>query len=172
MAERSFALEDVERIDIETSYGALAPLVRHPPRNGTEGKFSMEYTIAAAIADRGIRLSSYSDEAVTRRSIAPYLGRIAAREVTATMTPRWASIAIVFKNGQVRKRRIDALRGSPQSPLSDEELLAKVSDCMSWGRSPVRPADLLEATQRLGTTSIRDLIATIDRPNLSAQEVQ
>ena len=61
----SFGLDDVERIDIETSYGALAPLVRHPPRNGTEGKFSMEYTIAAAIADRGIRLSSYADEAVT-----------------------------------------------------------------------------------------------------------
>ena len=96
MAERSFGLEDVERIDIETSYGALAPLVRHPPRNGTEGKFSMEYTIAAAIADRGIHLSSYSDEAVARRSIAPYLDRIAAREVTATMTPRWAAIAIVF----------------------------------------------------------------------------
>ncbi len=172
MAERSFELEDVERIDIETSYGVLGPLVRHPPRNGTEGKFSMEYTIAAAIADRGIRLSSYSDEAVTRRSIVPYLGRIAAREVTATMTPRWASIAIVFKNGQIRKRRIETLRGSPQSPLSDEVLLAKLSDCMSWGRSAVRPADLLEATQRLGTTSIRDLIAMIERPNLSAQEVQ
>src|SRR5258708_5229212 len=106
----------------------FGPLVRPPPRNGTEGKFSMEYTIAAAIADRGIRLSSYADEAVTRRSIVPYLGRIAAREVTATMTPRWASIAIVFKNGQIRKRRIDALRGSPQAPLSDEDLLAKVSD--------------------------------------------
>jgi 2-methylcitrate dehydratase PrpD len=171
MAERSFALEDVERVDIETSYGALAPLVRHPPRNGTEGKFSMEYTIAAAIADRGIRLSSYSDEAVARCSIAPYLDRIAAREATATMTPRWASIAIVFKNGQIRKRRIDALRGSPQAPLSDEELLAKVSDCLSWGRSAVRPAKLLEATQRLGTTSIRDLITIIERPNLSAQEV-
>ena len=132
----------------------------------------MEYTIAAAIADRGIRLSSYSDEAVARRSIAPYLGRIAAREVIATMTPRWASIAIVFKNGQVRKRRIDALRGSPQSALSDEELLAKVSDCMSWGRSAIRPGDLLEATQQLGTASIRDLIAMVERPNLSAQEVQ
>src|SRR5246127_3164669 len=172
MAERSFALEDVERIDIETSYGALAPLVRHLPRNGTEGKFSMEYTIAAAIADRGIRLSSYSDEAVTRRGIAPYLDRITAREVTSTMTPRWASIAIVFKDGQIRKRRIDTLRGSPQSPLSDEELLAKVSACISWGCSSVRPADLLEATQRLGTTSTRDLIAMIERPNLQAQELQ
>jgi 2-methylcitrate dehydratase PrpD len=172
MAERSFELEDVERIDIETSYGVLAPLVRHPPRNGTEGKFSMEYTIAAAIADRGVRLSSYSDEAVTRPSIAPYLGRIATREVTATMIPRWASIAVVFKDGQTRKRRIDALRGSPQSPLSDEELLAKVSDCISWGCSSVRPADLLEATQRLGTTSTRDLIAMIERPNLQAQELQ
>jgi 2-methylcitrate dehydratase PrpD len=172
MAECSFGLEDVERVDIETSYGALAPLLRRPPRDGTEGKFSMEYTIAAAIADRGIRLSSYADEAVTRHNIAPYLGRIAAREVTATMTPRWASIAIVFKNGQIRKRRIDALRGSPQLPLSDEELLAKVSDCMSWGRSAIRPDDLLEATQRLGTTSIRALIAMIERPNLSVQEVQ
>jgi 2-methylcitrate dehydratase PrpD len=172
MAERSFELEDVERIDIETSYGVLAPLVRHPPRNGTEGKFSMEYTIAAAIADRGVRLSSYSDEAVTRPSIARYLGRIATREVTATMIPRWASIAVVFKDGQIRKRRIDALRGSPQSPLSDEELLAKVSDCISWGCSSVRPADLLEATQRLGTTSTRDLIAIIERPNLQAQELQ
>jgi 2-methylcitrate dehydratase PrpD len=172
MAERSFGLEDVERVDIETSYGALAPLLRRPPRDGTEGKFSMEYTIVAAIADRGIRLSSYSDEAVARRSIAPYLGRIAAREVTATMTPRWASIAIVFKNGQIRKRRIDALRGSPQLPLSDKEMLAKVSDCMSWGRSAIRPDDLLEVTQRLGTTSIRDLIAMIERPNLPVQEVQ
>src|ERR1700739_2877338 len=172
MAERSFALEDVERIEVETSYGALAPLVPHVPRSGTEGKFSMQYTLAAAIADRGIRLSSYSDEAVTRRSIAPYLGRIATREVTATMIPRWASIAVVFKDGQIRKRRIDALRGSPQSPLSDEELLAKVSDCMSWGRSAVRPAALLEATQRLGTASIRDLIAMVERPNMSAQEVQ
>jgi hypothetical protein len=99
------------------------------------------------------------------------LDRIAAREVTATMTPRWASIAIVFKNGQIRKRRIDALRGSPQAPLSDEELLAKMSDCLSWGRSAVRPVKLLEATQRLGTTSIRDLITKIERPNLSAQEV-
>jgi len=172
MAECSFGLEDVERVDIETSYGALAPLLRRPPRDGTEGKFSMEYTIAAAIADRGIRLSSYADEAVTRHNIAPYLGRIAAREVTATMTPRWASIAIVFKNGQIRKRRIDALRGSPQLPLSDEELLAKVSDCMSWGRSAIRPDDLLEATQRLGTTSVRALMAMIERPNLPVQEVQ
>jgi len=172
MAECSFGLEDVERVDIETSYGALAPLLRRPPRDGTEGKFNMEYTIAAAIADRGIRLSSYADEAVTRHNIAPYLGRIAAREVTATMTPRWASIAIVFKNGQIRKRRIDALRGSPQLPLSDEELLAKVSDCMSWGRSAIRPDDLLEATQRLGTTSVRALIAMIERPNLPVQEVQ
>jgi 2-methylcitrate dehydratase PrpD len=171
MAEHSFGLEDVEHIDIETSYGALAPLVRHPPRNGAEGKFSMEYTIAAAVADRGICLSSYADQAVIRRSIAPYLGRIAAREVTATMTPRWASITIVFKNGQIRKRRIDTLRGSPQSPLSDKELLAKVSDCISWGRSAVQPVDLLEATKHLGTTSIHDLIAMIKQPNLLVQEV-
>jgi 2-methylcitrate dehydratase PrpD len=172
MSEREFGLADLERIDIETSYGALAPLVRHLPRNGTEGKFSMEYSIAAAIADRGIGLSTYSDEAVTRREIAPYLARIVAREASDTMVPRWASISISFKDGEKRTRRVEALRGSPGLPLSSEDLFAKVSDCLAWGNSSIRPGDLLHATSNLKVLSVRALMPLVERPIVAVKEVQ
>jgi len=171
MSEREFGLAEIERIDIETSYGALAPLVRHPPRNGIEGKFSMEYSIAAAIADRGVGLSTYADEAVTRREIAPYLDRIVAREASDTMVPRWASISISLNNGEKRRRRIDALRGSPGLPLSPEDLFAKVSDCLSWGDSSIRPGDLLHATSNLKDLSVRAVMRLIEGPIATLQEV-
>jgi 2-methylcitrate dehydratase PrpD len=172
MAEHDFGLADIELIEIETSYGVLAPLVRHPPRNGTEGKFSMEYSIAAAIADRGIQLSSYAEEAVTRREIAPYLDRIVVREATDKMFPRWASISIAFKDGQVRTCRVDELRGSPHAPLSEEELFEKISDCLSWGNSTVRADDLLDAAKKLPTIAVRELMAAIERPAALAKQVQ
>jgi 2-methylcitrate dehydratase PrpD len=172
MSERDFGLADVEHIDIETSYGVLAPLVRHPPRNGIEGKFSMEYSIAAAIVDRGIGLSTYADEAVIRKEIAPYLNRIVVREASGTMVPRWASISISFKDGEKRTRCIDELRGSPGLPLSTEDLFAKVSDCLSWGNSSIRPSDLLRATSNLKVLSVRALMLLIEHPTVAVKEVQ
>jgi 2-methylcitrate dehydratase PrpD len=172
LVEREFGLAEVDRIDIETSYGALAPLVRHPPRNGIEGRFSMEYSIAAAIADRGIGLSTYSDEAVAREEIAPYLNRIVAREASDTMLPRWASISISFKDGAKLGRRVDALRGSPGLPLSAEALFAKVSDCLSWGKSSIRPGDLIRATSRLKSLSVRALMLLIENPFVALKKVQ
>lgn len=171
MSEREFGLADIERIDIETSYGALAPLVRHPPRNGAEGKFSMEYSIAAAIADRSVGLSTYADEAVGRKEIAPYLHRIVAREASHTLLPRWASISISFKDGEKRTRRVDELRGSPHLPLSAEDLLAKVSDCLSRGESSIHPGDLLDATGNLKFLSVRALILRIEHPTTATKEM-
>ena len=172
MTEHSFGLADIERIEIGTSYGVLAPLVRHPPRNGTEGKFSMEYSVAAAIADRGIRLSSYTDEAVLRPEITAYLERIVATEATDRMIPRWASLSITFRDGQVRARHVDDLKGSPRFPLSDEAFFAKISDCLSWGNSAIDPDALLDAVSHLGTMSVRDLIAAIEHPIASKKRVQ
>ena len=170
MSDREFGLADLDHIDIETSYGALAPLVRHPPRSGVEGKFSMEYSIAAAIADRRIGLSTYTDEAVGRREIAPHLSRIVTREASDTMLPRWASISISFKDGEKRMRRVDELRGSTRLPLSAEGLFAKVSDCLSWGDSSIRPSDLLDATSNLKVLSVRALIALVEHPTNATKE--
>ena len=171
MTEHRFGLADIKRVEIRTSYGMLAPLVRHPPRSGTEGKFSMEYSIAAATADRGIRLSSYTDEAVSRPEITSRLERIVVTEATGRIIPRWASLSITFRDGQVRARHVDDLKGSPRFPLSDEAIFAKISDCLSWGNSGIDPDALLNAVSRLGTMSVRELLAAIEQPVASEKRV-
>ena len=39
-------------------------LRKQPPQTGLEGKFSMEYVVAAALADGEVTLASFTDEAV------------------------------------------------------------------------------------------------------------
>jgi hypothetical protein len=88
------------------------------------------------------------------------------------MLPRWASISISFKDGEKRRRCIDELRGSPGLPLSPEDLFAKVSDCLSWGNSSIRPTDLLHATRNLKVLSVRALMLLIEHPSAAVKEVQ
>lgn len=159
----SLTADDVERIEVETSYGALAPLVPHMPRSGTEGKFSMQYTLAAAIADKEVRLASFTDEAVARPALRGLMARISAREMSDQMVPRWASITVTLKNGEVLRQRIDELRGSPHSPLSDEELLTKISDCVSWSGLSIDPTSLFQAAMQLGTHRVRDILTAAER---------
>jgi 2-methylcitrate dehydratase PrpD len=164
-------MDKIERIEVETSYGALAPLVQHAPRSGTEGKFSMQYTLAAAIADGALRLASFTDEAVARPALRGLMDRIVAREVSDQMVPRWASIAVQLKSGEFLRRRVDELHGSPHSPLTDDELLAKISDCVSWGERPIDPSSLFEAASQLGTRRVRDILTAAERPLMTSTKV-
>ena len=131
----------------------------------------MEYSVAAAIADRGIRLASYTDEAVSRPEITSCLERIVVTEAADRMIPRWASLSITFRDGQVRTRHVDDLKGSPRFPLSEEAFFAKISDCLSWGNSRIDANALLDAVSHLATMPVRDLIAAIENPIASDKRV-
>ena len=155
--------ENVEGIEVTTSYGALSPLIRHAPSSGIEGKFSMQYALAAAIADGDVRLASFTDAAVDRSGLRWLMDRIVAREASAEMLPRWAIIKVRLKSGDVIERRIDELHGSPHSPLSDAELLAKISDCIAWSQRPIDPSSLLSAAMNLGVFGVRALLTAAER---------
>jgi 2-methylcitrate dehydratase PrpD len=163
--------ERIGRIEVETSYGGLAVLIRHQPRSGTEGKFSLEYSLAAAVTDGAIRLASYTDEAVARPALRALMDRIAAREASGPMIPRWATVAVHLTNGEVLSRRVDALHGAPQAPLSDGELMAKIADCVAWSGAPIDPSALFEAALELGTRRVRDILTAAERPLMMERRV-
>src|SRR5436309_534382 len=60
------AAEEVEAVVVRTPRSSLVPLIHHEPRTGLEGKFSLEYGVAAAILDRPPGLASFDDAAVAR----------------------------------------------------------------------------------------------------------
>ena len=57
---------DIRRITVRTPAASLAPLIHHSPETGLEGKFSLEYGIAAALLDGNPGFESFSDAAVRR----------------------------------------------------------------------------------------------------------
>jgi 2-methylcitrate dehydratase PrpD len=169
MRSSKFNAEDVSAVDVVTSPGALALLLPVPPQSGMEAKFSLSYAIASALLDGKIGLSSFTDEAVNRPKVRNLMKRITARESDGGMLPRFATITLRLKNGEVVSKRVDALHGSPSSPLSEAEFLEKIDDCLSWGDSSIRGKSVISATENIAKLDVGALVAALTAPTHSAR---
>ncbi|MBP0443518.1 MmgE/PrpD family protein [Roseomonas sp. SSH11] len=132
-AAHGLGLADVAAVHVHASPGALAPLIHHRPATGLDAKFSMEYAMAAALADGAPRLSTFSDAAVRRPALQAFLPRVTADEAEGALLPRWAEVSVRLLDGPVLSLRRHALRGGAEDPLSRAELLAKAEDCLVHG---------------------------------------
>ncbi len=122
----------IVRIWVEVSRGALLPLRREPPATGLEGKFSLEYCLAAALTDSRVGLASFTDEAIRRPVVRELMAKVEASEGAepgAFPIGGYAELRIVLKDGSEHSLRVDTPRGDPSRPLSWEELAEKFRDC-------------------------------------------
>ena len=132
-AKHGLALDMVDSVEIVTQARGLQPLTYTDPKSGLEAKFSMEYSVAAALFDGNIRLASYDDDLIRRPAIQAFLPRVKKSESTGAMLPRWATVRIRLKNGGALEQHVTTSRGDAQDPLTDDELVAKAEDCFSYG---------------------------------------
>lgn len=131
--EQGLVLANVDRVEIETSPGALVPLIHHRPTTGLQAKFSLEYAVAASLLDGKIGLATFTDESVQRHEIQAFLPRVNGRSAPGdSLFPRWTIVRIHTNNGSCIERKIDVLRGSAAQPLTDDELIVKAKDCYGW----------------------------------------
>ena len=164
-AEHQLSLDQVREVHIRTSAGALTPLIHHRPVTGLEGKFSLEYAVAAALADGHIGLASFTDEAVKRPAVQAFFPKVFGSEASDTVVfPRWTEICIELHDNSTLFRRVAVLRGSAQAPLSEQALRVKVADCLAWSQSPLQAARLCDMALDLGHTTVRSLLAAPHHP--------
>jgi 2-methylcitrate dehydratase PrpD len=125
--------ESVRRIVIRTPEGTVAPLIHHQPDTGLQGKFSMEYAVAAALLDGYPGFASFTDAAV-RRPAARRLASVVETELVPGGT--WLldgelDAEIHVGGGEVLRVRQQFPPGSPARPPSASLLHAKLADCVS-----------------------------------------
>ena len=127
----------VRRILVRTPAASLAPLIHHSPRTGLEGKFSLEYGIAAALLDGTPGFDSFSDESVRRPDAVRLMGTV---EVEATDGGDHLLTGDVEIEIEGRRTSLELPPGAPERPMTDEELTAKLELCgagdlaeLSWG---------------------------------------
>ena len=155
-----FAAEDVASLRCRMPPGGMRVLTYPCPATGLEGKFSLEYALAAGTLDGGYALGTFTDEAVQRPAIKKLLGR-----VEATEDPRcrgddpdferrspgsrgFVEVEVTLRNGVRDTVRIDRPPGHPSRELSWTEIEAKFNDCAAYARLPRNQAH--QAFQLLG----------------------
>jgi 2-methylcitrate dehydratase PrpD len=149
----------------------LAPVVptgdRPQPRTGLEGKFSVQYTLAAALLDGVVTLASFTDERLHRSDMQALLSRI-----DVTMTPditteynagRYVDLVIELADGTTVRERCDRPRGSwGAEPISDAEHIVKVRDCLAGSLVPAAIDECVELGSRfdaLEASGVRRMLA-------------
>ncbi|HET8660804.1 MAG TPA: MmgE/PrpD family protein [Micromonosporaceae bacterium] len=131
LRERPLEAAEVARIVVRTPAATVHPLTHPRPVTGIEGKFSLEYALAAALLDDYPGLSSFTDEAV---------GRAAARQLVERVETHLApggsgllageiELELVLTDGTVRRTATALPPGSPDRPPTADQLHRKIKDC-------------------------------------------
>jgi 2-methylcitrate dehydratase PrpD len=129
---------DVENVTVTVQPGGLAPLIHHRPRTGLQGKFSLEYALAACLLDGGLRLATFTDEQVQRPEAQRLLATVDGRAVDTPPAgpPEWqgyfAVVDVRTADGRRVTQRVDRARGHADHPLTEAELRAKFDDCLAF----------------------------------------
>jgi 2-methylcitrate dehydratase PrpD len=125
--------DDVVRIEVRTPEATVVPLIHHHPDTGLQGKFSLEYAVAAALLDRNPGFASFTDAAV-RRPAAQRLVGLVETELEpggAGLLAGQAQLKIHRGNGVVHHAVLQYPPGSPARPPSAAQLAAKLADCVT-----------------------------------------
>ncbi|RLB81116.1 MAG: hypothetical protein DRH24_09540 [Deltaproteobacteria bacterium] len=116
-------VEDVERIDLEIGPVASTAASIAKPKLGVEGKFSVWFLAALALAEGNITADKFTDEKVNN----PKLVNL-RKKIHTSLDPRikfGARMSVKMKDGTEYKDFLAAPKGDPSNPLSFEELAAK-----------------------------------------------
>lgn len=135
----------VRRITVRSPDSALQPLIHHRPRSGLQGKFSLEYGIAAGLLDEDPGIESFTDRAVARRTAQDLVAKVA---VDSSPSPHGdgllagsTEVVLDLHGGTSIEARMSRPPGSPGRALTDAELEAKVRTC-----APAHADEILSCT--------------------------
>jgi 2-methylcitrate dehydratase PrpD len=155
-------LDAVESIGVSVSPGTTMVLRKTLPVTGLEGKFSMEYCVAAALFDGAVTLGTFTNEAVGRPDILQLMTQVKVSENRPPASVSVGGTALVRAqiNGRtVESPVVEIPKGDPRNPLSWEELRAKFRDCASLVIGPdqiedaIRLIDAFEDARDVGQLS-------------------
>ena len=112
-------------------------------------QFNAAYSFARALADGKVDLYSYGKPAISDPAIVA-LTRITKVLSDPSIDPTAiepARVRVTLKDGRTLEAASDRIKGSPQQPMSTDELTAKLRACLEFGLSATRPqADRLAET--------------------------
>jgi 2-methylcitrate dehydratase PrpD len=123
---------EIEAVEIGFPPGSDTALIASDPKTGLQGKFSIEYVVAATLLDGKVTLESFTDEQVNRPEARRLMRKVRRYRIedsrTFAGTVGYNDITVRTARGEF-KMHVDKTPGSPAWPMSEAERDEKFLDC-------------------------------------------
>ena len=163
LARHPLRPEEIERVTVSLSDTHSLILRNHRPQTGLEGKFSMEFAMAAAVIARRAGLAEYTDGFVRRPDVQDLMRRVVI-ETNQNYDPEVSGASVsdqvrvdLVAGGRVESAKVRRAKGHPDRPLSEAELFDKFRGCLDAGAAKIAPGVLFERLSHLEDLSAREL---------------
>ncbi len=143
--------QNVKSITVSTSRRNATILRNSRPQTGLEAKFSMQFAMASSIVANRVGLRELTDEFVQRSDIQALMPKVVVApddriDPKRTGNAPYDQVVIETADGRrLESARVTDERGSPQLPLSREELWTKFKECFAVGNPKLDAEATFEA---------------------------
>jgi 2-methylcitrate dehydratase PrpD len=156
-AKHNITADMIDSVRADVVKHTYSRIVFRVPQNGIQGKFCMPYLLARAMIDGKVGLDVFTDEAVREPNILKLAERIEMRldpDLKASGPGgRPCRVTIRLRNGETYSIEKEHAKGSPEVPMTLEELRGKFTDCARQALDREAAERALEAIESLETLS-------------------
>ena len=128
--------EKVSAVEVSVPFDPPRSVIYYNPKTGLEGKFSMQYVLAAAVVDRKVGLKTFTTEQVQRPEVRKLFDKIKmfrqpGREGHPSWEPPEYVVTVKMDNGETYTGQANTPFIAPIRIATREELAEKYRDCAS-----------------------------------------
>ncbi len=137
---------------------------RPQPATGLDGKFSLQYTTAAALLDGAVRIDTFTDARRFRADMIELLQKFDLRQdaaIPGDFHSMYVEVEVELEGGARHKAVCCGPRGSWGAPMEERDHQAKLDDCLQHGLPGKDGAALLAQLNRLDELDAVELQSVI-----------
>ena len=137
---------------------------RQQPATGLDGKFSLQYTAAAALLDGTVKIASFTDERRFRADMVELLNKFELRQdkaIHGDFHSMYVEVHVDLDDGASLNAVCRGPRGSWNAPMDDADHQAKLKDCLQYALPEAASVTLLEQLDQIDTLDARGVGSVI-----------
>jgi len=143
MVEHRVTADQVEEVHVRAPAAHLRNLMHENPQTPAEAKFSLEYSLAAALHAGDVGLGDYEQGALHRKEVRALMPLITKDYVEKLESEFPTEVHITLKDGRTIQTALAMPVGSKAHPMSDAQLWRKLETCLA-AATGFAPEPLLE----------------------------
>lgn len=133
MKRHRFSKDLIDIVDCGTDEKALDILIFHKPKTIDQCRFSMEFCIALAILNKGVRLCDFCEKQLNDPKVLEMMNKIKMSvdpEIVSLGYNKRSAVSITVKLIDGKEyRNVNFAKGFAENPISDNDIIGKYRDC-------------------------------------------